>query len=42
MRKISQVIVKIVKASQGALYGPLHYRNPLASKVYGLKKSKGN
>ena len=42
VRKLSQVIGKIVAAFLGALYGSLYYRNLEANKISGLKNSKGN
>ena len=42
MRKLSQVIGKIVAAFPGVLYGPLYCRNLEANEVSGSKNSKYN
>ena len=42
IRKLSQVIEKIVAALPGSMYGALYYRHIELNKQHGLKHTKGN
>ena len=42
IRKLSQVIRKIVAAWPGSMYGALYYRHIELNRQHGLKHSKGN